>query len=65
MNWKDDITHDQKIVVALAETIRLMQETDAVIERHGGWPRAIPHVPVETAPECGLESEPLYFCQTP
>ena len=40
MNWKDDITHDQKIVVALAETIRLMQEIDAVIERHGGWPGA-------------------------
>ncbi|MGH6927619.1 MAG: type ISP restriction/modification enzyme, partial [Dongiaceae bacterium] len=37
---KDDITHYQKIVVALAETIRLMQEIDEVIERHGGWPKA-------------------------
>ena len=37
---KDDITHYQKIVVALAETIRLMQEIDAVIEQHGGWPGA-------------------------
>ena len=37
---KDDIAHYQKIVVALSETIRLMQEIDEVIERHGGWPRA-------------------------
>ncbi len=37
---KDDITHYQKIVVALNETIRLMKEIDEVIERHGGWPEA-------------------------
>ena len=37
---KDDLAHYQKIVVALAETIRLMAEIDAVIERHGGWPGA-------------------------
>ena len=37
---KDDIAHYQKIVVALAETIRLMQEIDDVIERHGDWPGA-------------------------
>jgi hypothetical protein len=36
----DDIAHYQKIVVALAETIRLMQEIDDVIEQHGGWPAA-------------------------
>ena len=36
----DDIAHYQKIVVALAETIRLMKEIDEVIERHGGWPGA-------------------------
>jgi hypothetical protein len=36
----DDITHYQKIVVALAETIRLMAEIDKVIEQHGGWPNA-------------------------
>ena len=34
----DEITHYQKIVVALNETIRLMQEIDDVIEQHGGWP---------------------------
>ncbi len=34
----DDLHHYQKIVVALAETIRLMGEIDAVIEAHGGWP---------------------------
>lgn len=34
----DDITHYQKIVVALHETIRLMKEIDEVIEKHGGWP---------------------------
>ena len=37
---KDDIAHYQKIVVALAETIRLMKEVDKVIEQHGGWPGA-------------------------
>jgi len=37
---KDDISHYQKIVVALAETIRLMKEIDEVIEKHGGWPGA-------------------------
>jgi len=35
---KDDLTHYQKIVVALSETIRLMAEIDAMIEKHGGWP---------------------------
>ena len=37
---KDDIAHYQRIVVAIAETIRLMAEIDEVIEAHGGWPRA-------------------------
>jgi hypothetical protein len=37
---KEDIAHYQKIVVALAETIRLMKEIDEVIEQHGGWPGA-------------------------
>ncbi len=37
---KDDLTHYQKIVVALRETIRLMGEIDQVIEKHGGWPLA-------------------------
>jgi predicted helicase len=35
---KDYISHYQKIVVALSETIRLMKEIDEVIEQHGGWP---------------------------
>jgi hypothetical protein len=30
----------QKIVVALNEAIRLMQEIDYVIDHHGGWPDA-------------------------
>lgn len=37
---KDDIAHYYKIVIALAETIRLMKEIDKVIEKHGGWPGA-------------------------
>ena len=37
---KDDLAHCQKIVVALQETIRIMQEIDEVIEEHGGWPEA-------------------------
>jgi len=37
---KNDIAHYQKVVVALAETIRLMKKIDEVIEAHGGWPGA-------------------------
>ncbi|MGD0191940.1 MAG: type ISP restriction/modification enzyme [Rhizomicrobium sp.] len=37
---KDDIVHYQKIVVALDETIRLMDMIDEVIEKYGGWPNA-------------------------
>jgi len=37
---KDDVTHYDKIVVALGETVRLMKEIDALIEKHGGWPGA-------------------------
>ncbi|MFC1866547.1 type ISP restriction/modification enzyme [Thermodesulfobacteriota bacterium] len=36
----EDINHYQKIIVALNETIRIMQEIDEVIEEHGGWPDA-------------------------
>jgi predicted helicase len=36
----DDITHYQRIVVALSETIRIMVEIDKVIDEHGGWPGA-------------------------
>jgi hypothetical protein len=34
----DDISHYEKIVVALGETIRLMSSIDEVIDAHGGWP---------------------------
>jgi predicted helicase len=37
---KNDIAHYQKIIVALAQTIRIMKEIDEVIEQHGGWPGA-------------------------
>src|SRR5262249_14424110 len=37
---KDDIAHYQKIIVALAETIRMMEEIDETIKAHGGWPAA-------------------------
>jgi len=36
----DDITHYQRIVVVLKETIRIMAEIDKVIDEHGGWPEA-------------------------
>ncbi len=36
----DDITHYNRIVVALNETICLMPEIDKVIDAHGGWPGA-------------------------
>ncbi len=34
----DDIDHYQRVVAALAETMRLMDEIDGVIADHGGWP---------------------------
>ena len=37
---EDDIDHYRKIVVALAETRRLMAKIDEVIGKHGGWPGA-------------------------
>jgi hypothetical protein len=40
-----DLRQYQKIVVALAETLRLMPEIDAVIEQHGGWPDAFTSFP--------------------
>ena len=48
---KDDITHYQKIVVALSETIRLMKEIDEVIDQHGGWPGAFQTGPAAKAEE--------------
>ena len=36
----EDIEHYQRVVVALNETMRIMEEIDAVIEDHGGWPGA-------------------------
>ena len=35
---REEIAHYQKIVAILAETIRLMEEIDNVIEQAGGWP---------------------------
>jgi hypothetical protein len=37
---KDDIAHYRKIIVALAETIRIVKEIDETIDKHGGWPDA-------------------------
>ena len=34
----EDLTHYQKTIAALAETIRLMAEIDETIQEHGGWP---------------------------
>jgi hypothetical protein len=36
----EDIEHYQQIVTAQAETLRLMEEIDATITEHGGWPIA-------------------------
>ena len=49
----EDIAHYHKIVVALAETIRLMKEIDEVIEQHGGWPGAFVTTPPEGASSQG------------
>ena len=37
---KEDITHYQRIIVALGTTIRIMGEIDEIVELHGGWPDA-------------------------
>ena len=37
---EDDVDHYQRIVVAVAETIRLMAEIDEAIDGNGGWPEA-------------------------
>lgn len=34
----EDISHYQKILRAIEETIRIMDEIDEVIEQYGGWP---------------------------
>jgi predicted helicase len=36
----DDLTHYQRVLAALARTGVLMQEVDAIVDRHGGWPLA-------------------------
>jgi hypothetical protein len=41
----EDISHYQRIVVTLSETIRIMAEIDEVIEEHGGWPGAFQEAP--------------------
>ena len=34
----DELLHYQKIVVALCETMRRMEQVDSLIEQRGGWP---------------------------
>jgi phage repressor protein C with HTH and peptisase S24 domain len=52
---KEDIAHYQKIVGAIANTIRLMKEIDAAIEQHGGWPKAFQEA---GAPEAAVATQP-------
>jgi predicted helicase len=49
----EDITHYHRIVIALHETIRIMQEIDDVIEQHGGWPGAFVTAPPQAKQETG------------
>jgi hypothetical protein len=53
---KEDITHYQKIIVALSDSIRLMKEIDEVIKKHGGWPGAFLNSQ-ETAPKVSERAE--------
>ena len=48
----------QKVVVALAETIRLMAEIDIVIAKHGGWPGAFAMSAPSATPVPAAESPP-------
>lgn len=36
----NEVIHYRRIVAALAETVRIMREIDAVVAAHGGWPGA-------------------------
>jgi predicted helicase len=36
----NDINHYQKIISSLTQTLQIMDEIDAVIDEHGGWPGA-------------------------
>jgi predicted helicase len=36
----EDVDHYKKMIMALSETIRIMDEIDEVVEKHGGWPGA-------------------------
>lgn len=56
----DDINHYHRIVVALNETIRIMDEIDKVIDQHGGWPNAfLDEKKDKTAYEVEMVPEPL------
>jgi hypothetical protein len=46
---QEDIEHYHRIVIALSETIRVMQEIDDVIEKYGGWPGAFFTPQIEAA----------------
>jgi hypothetical protein len=37
---REDISHYQRVIVALAETLQLMDAVDGLIDAHGGWPGA-------------------------
>lgn len=56
----EDVTHYQKIVVALSETIRIMTQIDEVIEAHSGWPDAFQTVssPTDERPALLKVAEP-------
>ncbi len=36
----EDIDHYRKMVVAINESFRIMDEIDEIIDEHGGWPEA-------------------------
>ena len=40
MLTEDDVLHYRRMVVALTETQRVMNEVDAAIDAFGGWRRA-------------------------
>ena len=59
-----DITHYQKVIVALSETFRIMADIDNVIEACGGWPGAfqVRYEPAASRPAflMAAESSPPY-----
>lgn len=54
-----DIGHYQKIVAALSEIIRIMDDIDEVIDQDGGWPDAFRYEEISSSPDSNSGQQDL------